>query len=224
MMHNRAPISRRTFLKAFLGLGLFITVATGLGHGYRRPLYRRYLQLRLDESSDKGTLSQDEFQVIRALFEVVSPKPAPPAEEFLEFVNWRTSTAKGYYAEYRRAVEFLESKAYARFGVSFATLHEESREGILREVLPKHTFLPLQEALPIQEAEPNLVGKIQVACELLFFKAGARFKYFIFWDLLRFYWLSSTGWATVGYGSYPGVPDPHRTYTAALSRHPTILP
>src|SRR5688572_10237372 len=136
-MVNMASISRRTFWKALLGLGLFITVATGLAHGYRRPLYRRYLQLRLDESSEKGILSQDEFQVIRAAFEVVSPKPAPSTEELLEFVNWRTSTAKGYYSEYGRTVELLESKTHARFGVSFAALNEESREGILREVLPQ---------------------------------------------------------------------------------------
>jgi hypothetical protein len=223
-MLNVALITRRSFLTAVVGLGLFATIATGFAYGYRRPLYRRYLQLKLDEFSDKGTLSPDEFQTIRAAFEVVSPKPPPPAEEFFEFVNWRTSTTNGYYREYQRAVKLLESKTRARFEGTFATLNAHSREEILREVMPRHTFLPLQEGLPNQEIEPSLVGKFRVIFELLFFNTGARFKYFIFWDLLRFYWLSSAGWAVVGYQSYPGVPDPHRTYTSAPRHAPTARP
>ena len=68
----------------------------------------------------------------------------------------------------------------------------------------------------VHEAEPGLAGKFRILRELFLFHAEARFKYFVFWDLLRFYWLSSAGWAAVGYTSYPGVPDPHRTYISAL--------
>jgi hypothetical protein len=219
-MKRVRSISRRRFLQVLLGLGVFFSIAAGLSYKNRRALYRRYFQLRLDESSGFGTLTQGQFEIIKAVFDVISPKPSPSTEELLEFVNWRTSTAKGYYQEYKRAADLLESKSQARFGASFATLEKNSGEEILRAVLPRHTFLPLQEALPAHETEPGLVGKMRVAFELLFFRAEARFKYFIFWDLVRFYWLSSAGWASVGYQSYPGVPDPKRTYTVALSSTP----
>jgi len=219
-MRKAVSISRRKFLQILIGLGLFFTVAAGLSYKNRRSLYRRYFQLKLDESSEFGTLTQYQFQIIKAAFDVISPKPSPSTEELLEFVNWRTSTAKGYYQEYKRAADLLESKSQTRFGANFAQLEGRSREEILRAVLPRHTFLPLQEGLPAHETEPNFIGKVRVALELLFFRAEARFKYFIFWDLLRFYWLSSAGWASVGYQSYPGVPDPKRTYTVALGSNP----
>jgi hypothetical protein len=222
-MGKAYSISRRRFLQVILGLGLFFSIAGGFSYQNRRALYRRYFQLKLDESSELGILNQEQFKIIEAIFEVISPKPSPSTTELLEFVNWRTSTAKGYYQEYRRAADLLQHKSQARFGTSFVRLQEKSREEILRAVLPQHIFLPLQEALPAHETEPGLVGKMRVAFELLFFRAEARFKYFIFWDLLRFYWLSSAGWAVVGYQTYPGVPDPNRTYTSALSAIPNSL-
>jgi hypothetical protein len=215
-MQKSAPISRRMFLQVLVGFGLLAMVVAGVGHQYRRQLYRRYLRLKLDESFEGGTLSKKEFQVIQALFEVISARPAPSPKELLEFINWRTLTTQGYYQEYKRAVELLEARAHTRFGASFATLSEEMRDGLLREILPRHTLLPLQETLPADEAEPSLAGKVQILRELFFFRTEARFKYFVFWDLLRFYWLSSAGWAAVSYTSYPGVPDPQRTYTSAL--------
>ena len=215
-MQKSAPISRRIFLKVLVGLSLLAMVVAGVGHQYRRQLYRRYLRLKLDASSEGGTLSKREFQVIQALFEVISPRPAPSPTELLEFINWRTLTTQGYYQEYTCAVELLEARSRTRFGASFATLSEEMRDGLLREIIPRHTLLPLQETLPAYEAEPSLAGKFQILQELFFFRTEARFKYFVFWDLLRFYWLSSAGWAAVGYTSYPGVPDPQRTYTSAL--------
>jgi hypothetical protein len=154
-----APIRRRLFLQTLVGLGLFFSVATGLPYAYRRSLYRRYLQLRLDDHSAKGVLSQEELQVIQAVFEVVAPQPAPTEAELCAFINWRTSTAKGYCQEYTRAVQLLEYKAQRHFGVGFAMLSRESRERILQAMLPRHTFFPLQEALPIQALEPPPHGK-----------------------------------------------------------------
>jgi hypothetical protein len=69
--------SRRTLLKALIGLGLCMVLVSGVAHANRRALYRRYLQLSLDDSSAQGILSPEEFQVISAAYEVVSPKPAP---------------------------------------------------------------------------------------------------------------------------------------------------
>jgi hypothetical protein len=215
-MRPSAPLSRRIFLKVLIGVGLFALVAAGVAHHYRRQLYRRYLQLRLDESFIPGILSAKEFQVIQALFEVISPRPAPTPGELLAFVNWRTSTTPGYYQEYKAAVDLLELRARRRFGASFTMLQEDMRDGLLREVVPHHTLLPLQESLPAHQAEPGLAGKFHMLRELVLCHAEARFKYFVFWDLLRFYWLSSAGWAAVGYASYPGAPDPQRTYTSAL--------
>jgi hypothetical protein len=222
-MGKAYAISRRKFLQILIGFGLFFTVAGGLSYHNRRGLYRRYFQLRLDESPELGTLTQDQFQIIKAAFDVISPTPSPSTEELSEFVNWRTSTAKGYYQEYKRAADLLESKAQAQLGTNFAGLKQNSREEVLKTVLPRHTFLPLQESLPARETEPDLVGKIRIVLELFFFRAEARFKYFIFWDLLRFYWLSSAGWASVGYQTYPGVPDPKRTYTSAVNPIPNSL-
>jgi hypothetical protein len=221
-MQKSIQVSRRIFLKVFVGFGLCAMAVAGVGHQFRRQLYRRYLQLRLDESLKPGTLSEGEFQVIQALFEVISSRPPPSPGELLEFVNWRTSMTPGYYQEYKSAVELLEARSRTRFDAGFATLSEEMRDGLLREVLPWHTLLPLQETLPAHEAEPSLVGKFRILQELFFYHTEARFKYFVFWDLLRFYWLSSAGWAAVGYTSYAGVPDPHRTYTSALHRRLSV--
>jgi hypothetical protein len=217
-------MTRRHFLLIFLGAGLFITTVSGLAYQYRRYLYRRYLQLRLDESSPTGVLSPEEFRIITALFETIAPQPAPSTEELREFVNWRTSTIDGYYREYKSAAALLDSKAQACCGAGFAALTRPRRDDVLRGLLPRHTFLPLQEGLPFHETEPSLIGKIRVAWELFLFNAAARFKYFVFWDLLSLYWLSGIGWAAVGYSSYPGTPDPQRTYTAPLARVGSLSP
>jgi hypothetical protein len=186
----------------------------GLGYQYRRSIYRKYLRLRLDESTDKGVLSHEQFQVIQALFDVIAPTPAPSSEELLTFVTWRTSGLAGYYREYVEAVDLLDTRAHRRFGEGFATLHLSSRDTLLREILPRHTLLPLQELLPIREAEPpGFVHKLRTVFETVARRAEARFKYFVFWDLLMFCWSSSAGWSIVGYHSYPGVPDHPRGYT-----------
>jgi hypothetical protein len=205
---------RRFFLKVCLGLCLVAIIMLGVGYQYRRPIYRKYLQLRLDESADKGVLSPEQFRVIQALFEVIAPKPAPSSEALLDFVTWRTTDVAGYYREYTAAVDLIESRSRARFSTSFVVLTLESREKILHDLLPRHTFLPLQETLPIGESEPSgLLQKFQIALQTVAFRAEARFKYFVFWDLLRFYWTSREGWAAVGYTSYPGAPDHPRGYT-----------
>jgi hypothetical protein len=205
---------RRLFLKVCLGLCLVVILMLGVGYRYRRPIYRKYLQLRLDESTAKGTLSSEQFRVIQALFDVVAPKPAPSSEALLAFVTWRTTDVAGYYREYTEAVDLIESRSRARFSTGFVTLPLESQEKILHELLPRHTFLPLQEMLPIGESEPpGLLEKFQIAFQTVALRAEARFKYFVFWDLLRFYWTSSAGWAAVGYTSYPGAPDHPRGYT-----------
>jgi hypothetical protein len=81
-------MSRRLFLKVCLALCLVVIIMLGVGYQYRRQIYRKYLQLRLDASANKGTLSPEQFQVIQAVFEVVAPKPAPSREALLAFVTW----------------------------------------------------------------------------------------------------------------------------------------
>jgi Gluconate 2-dehydrogenase subunit 3 len=218
-------MTRRVFLALLLGLGLLVILTTGLGYQYRRMIYRKYLRLRLDESADEGMLSPEQFQVIQALFDVVAPQPAPSQAQLLEFVHWRTSTVEGYYPEYIAAVELLESYAQRRFGGNFARLSLEARDHLLREILPRHTLLPLQERLPIQQAEPpGFTGKVRTVFETLAYRAEARFKYFVFWDLLMFYWSSSAGWSAVGYDSYPGVPAHPRGYTVPPGTNPAGEP
>jgi hypothetical protein len=207
-------MSRRLFLKVCLALCLVVIIMLGVGYQYRRQIYRKYLQLRLDASANKGTLSPEQFQVIQAVFEVVAPKPAPSREALLAFVTWRTSDVDGYYREYTEAVDLIESRSRTHFSTSFVALALESKEKILHELLPRHTLLPLQETLPIGESEPpGLLQKLQVALQTVALRAEARFKYFVFWDLLRFYWTSGEGWAAVGYASYPGAPSHPRGYT-----------
>ncbi len=203
---------RRTFLKALVGLGLFGIVTTGVGYRYRQRLLRRYTELSLDESSDKGTLSQDEFRVIRAVSEVISAKPVPPAEELLEFLNFRTSNLAGYYREYKDAASLFESRARSRFGKGFAALEEDSRETILRSILLEG---------PVQTGQPVIYRKIQTAFRVLSSRGEKRFKKFVFPDLVMFYWSSSAGWAAVGYSSYPGIANPPRAYTTAPQRATT---
>jgi Gluconate 2-dehydrogenase subunit 3 len=216
-------MTRRVFLILLLGLCLLFVVTAGLGHRYRRTIYRKYLRLRLDDSADEGTLSPEQFQVIHAVFAVIAPTPAPSQAELLDFVNWRTSSMEGCYPEYRAAVELLESHARRRFGANFTTLSLESRDQLLRDILPRHTLLPLQESLPIQEAEPpGFMRKVRTAFETLAYRAEARFKYFVLWDLLVFYWSSSAGWSAVGYHSYPGVPDHPRGYTVPPGTDPAV--
>lgn len=215
-MKQFSTISRRSFLKALVGLCLFTTLVTGLGYRYRRSLYRKFLKLRLDESAGTGVLGEGDFQVIHAAFEVISPRPAPSVRELLEFVNWRTSTVPGYYREYRDAANLLQSTARRNFGRDFLLLDEHLKNKLLQGVIPLRTFLPIQEALPIQKAEPSgFLDKVQLALETLIFRAEARFKYFIFWDLLMFYWRSRQAWESLGYSSYPGVPDLPRAYEYA---------
>ena len=218
-------MTRRVFLALLLGLGLFVVLTTGLGYQYRRLIYRKYLRLRLDESADKGRLSPDQFQVIQALFDVIAPQPAPSQAQLLEFVQWRTSRVEGYYSEYMAAVELLESYAQRRFGGNYARLSLEARDHLLREILPRHTLLPLQERLPIQQAEPpGFTGKIRTLFETLAYRSEARLKYFVFWDLLMFYWSSSAGWSVVGYASYPGIPAHPRAYTVPPGTNPAGEP
>jgi hypothetical protein len=206
---HQMEFGRRTFLRAFLGFGLVLVLVSGVGYRYRQSLLRRYLRLRLDESSDAGELSEQELQVIKALFEVISPKPAPPTETLVEFVNLRTSSAKGFYREYRDAAAMLESAAGERFGRNFASLGTESRERILGKILARRSSVPVAS-----EAEPpTLLQTIEVIFQILFFRPESRFKEFVFLDLLRFYWSSSAGWAAVGYNSHPGVPSAFRAYT-----------
>jgi hypothetical protein len=168
-------------------------------------------------------LSPDQFQVIQALFDVVAPKPAPSSDELRQFVNWRTSSVDGYYREYLEAVELLDSEARGHFGVGFARLDKHLHDQVLRDILPRYTLLPLQETLPIQEAEPpGFIHKVRVAFETVTHRAEARFKYFVFWDLLTFYWSSRPGWMAMGYHSYPGVPAHPRAYTVPPGEPPSI--
>jgi hypothetical protein len=222
---NLIELTRRLFLQLLLGLCLFVVLATGVGYQYRRAIYRKYLRLRLDESAGRGMLSHEQFQIIQALFDVVAPQPAPSSAELRQFVAWRTSSVDGYYREYTEAATLLESAAHRHFGVGFAALDSESRDQLLRGILPARTLLPLQETLPIQEAEPpGLMQKIRIAFDTVVHRAEARFKYFVFWDLLLFYWSSSAGWAAVGYGSYPGVPAHPRGYTVPPGVSPSLEP
>jgi Gluconate 2-dehydrogenase subunit 3 len=215
-------MTRRVFLTLLLGLCLVIVLMTGIGYQYRRSIYRKYLRLRLDASTASGVLSPEQFQVIQAAYDVVAPKPAPSSAELLEFVTWRTSNVQGYYREYTAAVQLLESKARRRFAAGFAALSVESRDQLLRDILPRLTLLPLQEALPIREAEPpGLARKVRAAVEAVVYRSEARLKYFVLWDLLLFYWSSNPGWTAVGYGSYPGVPDHPRGYTVPPGMSPS---
>jgi Gluconate 2-dehydrogenase subunit 3 len=215
-------MTRRVFLNLLLGICLMVVLMTGIGYQYRRSIYRKYLRLRLDASTDRGVLSAEQFQVIQAVYDVVAPKPGPSSAELLDFVTWRTAHGDGYYREYTEAVQLLESNARKRFAAGFAALTFESRDQLLREILPRHTLLPLQETLPIQEAEPpGFARKVRIAAETVVYRAGARLKYFVLWDLLLFYWSSNAGWAAVGYRSYPGVPDHPRAYTVPPGMSPS---
>jgi hypothetical protein len=215
-MGAKRLVSRRTFLRALVGCSLIVVLATGLGYRYRRPLLRRYLKLTLDESSDAGTLSADEFQVFRAVFEVIVPKPAPSAENLLDFINLRTSSAKGYYREYEDAAALLNSRARKRFSSTYASLDERSRESILREVLDG------QLSFAQENQELSSTKKMRLTFQLLFSRPEMRFQAFVFLDLLEFYWLSGTGWAVVGYSSYPGIPKDPRAYTVAPDQKPVV--
>jgi hypothetical protein len=210
-MQRKQLVNRRTFLRLLVGLSLIVILVTGLGYRYRQVLLRRYSQLRLDESSGSGTLSKDEFEVIRAVCEVISPKPSPPTEELREFVNLRTANAKGCYREYQDAAALLESLARRQFDRGFAVLEEQSKQEILRKVLLQRSSLTLTQ----ETEELSFTQRIELAFQVFFFHAETRFQELVFLDLLRFYWTSSAGWAAVGYQSYPGVPKPPRAYTLA---------
>jgi hypothetical protein len=84
------------------------------------------------------------------LFDVIASHPTPSPAQLLEFVQWQTSRMEGYYPEYIAAVELLESYAQRRFRGNYASLGLKARDQLLREILPRHTLLPLQERLPIQ--------------------------------------------------------------------------
>jgi hypothetical protein len=202
-------MSRRRFLKVLLAFGCFFILATGLGFRQIRRLWSRYV-VQLDESSETGTLSQDEFEVISAVFEVISPKPAPSPQELLEFVNARTTNIKGYYREYKNTVALFESKAKSQYNGRFTTIGEESREKILRDILLHSKYPRLEQA----------VGRgLHTRFRMLFSKAESRFERFVFPDLMMFYWSSGAGWAAVGYDSYPGIANDPRAYTRQPNLH-----
>jgi hypothetical protein len=60
-------MTRRAFLTLLLALCLLVMLMTSIGYQNRRSIYRKYLWLRLDASTDKGLLSAEQFQFIKAL-------------------------------------------------------------------------------------------------------------------------------------------------------------
>ncbi len=208
-------VSRRFVLRVLTGLGLFLVLATGLGYQHRRRLYREYVALRLDITSPTGTLGEQEFATIAALFDVVAATRPQGHESLRTFVDWRTGSIPGYYREYRSAAGLLDADAQDRFGTHFALLDRGVRDEILRGALPRHPLLPLQAALPPERAEPpGFLEKLRVAIDTVVFHDRARLKYFVFWDLLSFYWTSAPAWRLLGYRTYPGVPDTQNGYTS----------
>jgi hypothetical protein len=151
--------------------------------------------------------------VLRAVFEVLAPKPAPSADNLLEFINLRTTSVKGYYREYKDGAGLLNSRARKRFGSTYVSLDDKSRESILKEILERQ--MSFAQAL-------SFTQKMRLTFQLLFTRPEMRFQAFVFLDLLEFYWLSSTGWAVVGYSSYPGIPKDPRAYTVAPDQKPVV--
>jgi hypothetical protein len=212
-------IGRRGFLKVLLGFGVILVVVCGFGYQYRERIVRRYLRLRLDDDSQKGELSTQQFEVIRAVFEVISPTPAPGREALLEFVNLRTFGLRGWYREYGAASAMFESLALKQFGLGFTALEAKSRETLLGMILGRQSpLLNSSERKP-----PTLVQTLDAVFKVLFFRPEVRFKEFVFLDLLRFYWSSSAGWRAVGYDAHPGVPSAFRGYTLPVAGKTTNL-
>jgi hypothetical protein len=211
-MYKR-KIGRRVFLQVCFGIGVILVVVCGFGYQYRERLVRRYLRLRLDDDSEKGELSAQQFEVISAMFDVISPSPAPGREALLEFVNLRTSNVMGRYREYKEAAAMLESLALKHCGLGFASLETKSRETLLDMILGRQSSL-----VNWSERKPlTLVKTLDVVFKVLFFRPEVRFKEFVFLDLLRFYWSSSAGWNAVGYDAHPGVPSAFRAYTLPVT-------
>jgi hypothetical protein len=202
-------ISRRECLGALVGLALFAVLFGETGYRYTLQLLRRYSRLRVDGSSEGGRLSAKEFEIVKSLFEVISPAPAPSAETLLEFVSVRTLKVNGYFREYKNGCFLLDRRATKRFGAGFVALSQERRGEILKEILPVRLS---------SDREKKITGvrhEIRSLLETLFASPETRFREFVFMDLLKFYWSSSAGWAAVGYASHPGVPSAPRAYTLA---------
>jgi hypothetical protein len=201
-------LTRRRFVKILLA-GSFLAVpvvgALRLWLGSPVLLLRRVMAVELDRSAPVGLLEPNEMATITRLAGVLVPADTTPGASSgwaHEHVNRTTSTRPGYLKEYRAAVRLLDESAVA-LTPSSSPFHLLSA-AVADELLTK-TFGWRRTASTWRGRMERLTasGRRRERC-----------WEFVIHDLLQGFYRTSSGWAVVGYDSYPGVPGDPRAYTS----------
>jgi len=205
-LHGR--MTRRRFLKfllagAFLALPVLGALRLWLGSPFR--FLRRALAVELDRSAPVGLLEADEMATITRLAEVLVPPDTTPGASagwVREHVDQTTGSRPGYLREYRAAAGLLDEAAAALQPsvTHFHLLAVAAADQVLRGMFGRR-----RNASPWRSRMERLTasGRRRERC-----------WNFVIHDLLQGFYRTSSGWAVVGYDSYPGVPGDPRAYTS----------
>lgn len=159
-------------------------------------LTSRLFKPRLDPTTPTGSLSESELDTILAFAALLVEGRELSAEErgyLVEHVSERTAKTPGYLALYRKTAGVLDGLAAGRFrSLPFAErVNLITRHGLTRyDVRIREYLTPVRrEILAVRAlAVPDLIGG---------------------------YYSSPAGWATVGYGAFPGRCGELSRYTKA---------
>lgn len=134
--------SRRRFLKISLWVSTFAVLATGSSGYYayrnRKPLYFRYLELKLGRA--KGRLKESEMKTVIALAKVIFPQSSGVMEDGIRaLVEDRISNYEGFITIYRIAVKVLNHHSISKYDRKFEELSDVERAESVEELFDKRT-------------------------------------------------------------------------------------
>jgi hypothetical protein len=191
------PVTRRRLLAIFVAAaGALLSVLLLWRPARLARLTSRLFKPRLDTAAPTGSLSDSEMDTILAFAAVLVEGRELSAEErgyLVEHVSERAAQTPGYLALYRRTAAVLDALAAGPFR-SRPLLERTSlvtRHGLTRyDVRIREYLTPVRrEILAVRAlAVPDLIGG---------------------------YYSSPAGWATVGYGAFPGRCGELSRYTKA---------
>ena len=168
-------------------MGVLVMLAVALRSEIRRSLAwaQAFLEPRVDPASPPGDLDRGDLETVTALAEVLGGdlELAPDVRESLaRHLMLRARDVPGYLRLYRKAAGFLNDVTNGRF----ASLPVPARARVVAE-----------RVLPAGDAPAR-------GYRLLFQRSQLSLETLVVPDLVRAYYETPAGWASVGYAFYPG--------------------
>ena len=154
----------------------------------------------LDESAPKESLSDLEFQEIRALMAVLADKDGELTESYLKTeVDYICKNKSGISKELKKGVELLSNKAKELFSKDrFSELTIDQRDRVLSKILRKYPSRFNHSSWRLRSRITS--DNIDL---LLSSSEGKNFRNFVVRELLLIYYRSRAGWNVVERKEYP---------------------